>query len=126
VLAATDLSELGNQAVCHAYSVLPEGGVVHLIHVITPESSEETNAASLEALVPADANDRRIETSAKVIVAHDVAAAIRAQAERLGVDLVCVGSHGRTGLTRVLLGSVAEQVLRHTSRPVLIVRYPPS
>jgi nucleotide-binding universal stress UspA family protein len=39
-------------------------------------------------------------------------------------DLVVMGSHGRTGIRRVLLGSVAEKVLRHAACPVLIVRSP--
>jgi len=37
-------------------------------------------------------------------------------------DLVVMGSHGRTGLRRALLGSVAEKVARHAARPVLIAR----
>ena len=37
-------------------------------------------------------------------------------------DLVVVGSHGRTGLSRALLGSVAESVVRHAARPVLVAR----
>ncbi|HET9990861.1 MAG TPA: universal stress protein, partial [Kofleriaceae bacterium] len=37
-------------------------------------------------------------------------------------DLVAVGSHGRTGLQRMVLGSVAERVVRHAGRPVLVAR----
>jgi nucleotide-binding universal stress UspA family protein len=37
-------------------------------------------------------------------------------------DLVIMGSHGRTGIRRVLLGSVAEKVVRHARRPVLVAR----
>ncbi len=40
------------------------------------------------------------------------------------VDLVVMGTHGRTGLSRVLMGSVAEQVLRHCSCPVITLRTP--
>ncbi|HLN47595.1 MAG TPA: universal stress protein [Magnetospirillaceae bacterium] len=41
-----------------------------------------------------------------------------------GVDLVVIGSHGRGGLTRLVLGSVAEGVLRHCSVPVLVTKAP--
>ena len=43
-------------------------------------------------------------------------------AEDEGVDLVIVGSHGRSGLSRAVLGSVAERVVRHAPCPVLVVR----
>ncbi len=43
-------------------------------------------------------------------------------AEELGADLIVVGTHGRTGLKHVLLGSTAERVVRHASCPVLVVR----
>ncbi len=39
-------------------------------------------------------------------------------------DIIVIGSHGRTGLSHVLIGSVAETVVRHASCPVLVVREP--
>lgn len=45
-------------------------------------------------------------------------------AERTGVDLIVIGSHGRTGLTRLIAGSVAEQVMRRSKCPVLVVKAP--
>jgi universal stress protein A len=45
-------------------------------------------------------------------------------AERNAVDLVVMGTHGHTGLMHVLMGSVAEHVVRHQPCPVLTVRYP--
>lgn len=41
-------------------------------------------------------------------------------------DIIVIGSHGRTGLSHVLIGSVAETVVRHSSCPVLVVRDPGS
>ena len=44
------------------------------------------------------------------------------QATRLKADLIVVGSHGRRGIGRILLGSDAEQIVRHAPVPVLVVR----
>jgi len=52
----------------------------------------------------------------------DVARTLAQAAERLDADLVCMGSHGRGGLGRALLGSVAQQMLAHSRRPVLVLR----
>jgi nucleotide-binding universal stress UspA family protein len=44
------------------------------------------------------------------------------QALTSGVDLIVTGTHGGTGITHLLIGSVAERVIRHASCPVLVVR----
>jgi nucleotide-binding universal stress UspA family protein len=43
-------------------------------------------------------------------------------ADRAGCDLICMGTHGRGGINRLLLGSVAERVIRAAEVPVLTVR----
>jgi nucleotide-binding universal stress UspA family protein len=40
------------------------------------------------------------------------------------VDAIALASHGRSGVTRALLASVAEEVLRHSDKPVFVVRPP--
>ena len=57
-----------------------------------------------------------------VIEGDDVASAIVMVAEQQGGDLVVVGSHGRTGIQKFILGSVASKVLTMSKVPVLIVR----
>lgn len=54
----------------------------------------------------------------------DPAGAIVGLAEEENVDLIVMGTHGRTGFSRVLLGSVAEAVVRRASCPVLMVKQP--
>lgn len=54
----------------------------------------------------------------------DVADAIRAAAERLGAHVICMASHGRSGVVRAVLGSVAAQVVTQSRQQVLIVRPP--
>jgi nucleotide-binding universal stress UspA family protein len=52
---------------------------------------------------------------------EDVAHRILAAADELGADLLVLGTHGRRGVQRLLLGSVAERVVRLSSRPILLV-----
>ena len=60
----------------------------------------------------------------KLVLARgtDFAAVIVRQAKKLRAELIIMGSHGRTGLRRLLLGSVAERTLRYADCPVLIVK----
>jgi len=46
--------------------------------------------------------------------------------EKLGCDLIIMGTHGRSGLGRLFMGSVAEKVLRHAACPVLVIKTPDS
>ena len=56
------------------------------------------------------------------IVEDEATRGIIAAAERRGADCIVIGSHGRRGLRRLFLGSVAEHVVRHSPIPVLVVR----
>jgi len=67
----------------------------------------------------ADLTGLPVKTVVKVGPPADV---IRHAAQRLGADLVVMTSHGRTGLARVVMGSVAEHVVHHAAIPVLLVR----
>jgi nucleotide-binding universal stress UspA family protein len=126
VVAATDLSELGNRAVAHAYALVHDYGTVNLIHVADGHDKVETPdvLSELRKLVPQNADARGIETNVKILPGPDVAQAIYSEAERLGADLICIGTHGRSGLSKAILGSVAQGVLAKGDRPVLVIRAP--
>ncbi len=63
---------------------------------------------------------------ARVIVLQgDVASQIIAYAEQQGFDLITMATHGRSGIDRFVMGSIAEKVLRHTITPVLLIRVIP-
>jgi len=138
VLAPTDLSAIGNAAVPHAYALLrATGGVVELCHVheyAIPDPSyayalpdrlsaadRAALVAQLRALVPAEAEELGITTHVSVIDGGKTAETIVAAAERLNVDAISLGSHGRGGVAKALLGSVADAVVRQAHRPVLVV-----
>jgi nucleotide-binding universal stress UspA family protein len=142
-LAATDFSDVGNGALPLAYAALNPGGTVHLLHVVEssrphvdpyhvfdpaldPVTSEAAAAARvrLNQLAPADASAKGISTEVHVLVATDAWEAICKAAERLDVDLICLGTHGRTGVARAALGSVAAHVLSNSRRPLLLARGP--
>ncbi|MFA7665903.1 MAG: universal stress protein [Burkholderiaceae bacterium] len=142
VLVATDLSELGNRAVSQAIAIAPAGATVHIVHVISPNqmldgaygrpsyasfeaehaAERKRRLAALEALLPDTARDAGNEFVCRVVGHEQPAQAIIEQAEHFDVDLVCVGTLGRSGLAATLLGSIAQDVLKRLrGRPLLLV-----
>jgi nucleotide-binding universal stress UspA family protein len=65
-----------------------------------------------------------INVQTHVALGPHPASAILDTAQRLGVDLIALATHGRRGLPRLLLGSVADKVIRGASTPVLVQRSP--
>lgn len=128
VMAATDLSPLGDLGVRRATSVVPPGAELHVCTVLHPDDprSDDDVISDLRARVPALGPERQISLRTHVVREADAARGICQLGERLGVDLICIGSHGRTGLSRILLGSVAQGVMRRSARPVLVVRELPA
>lgn len=120
VLAATDLSPFSLEAIRHAYGLLgSKGGEVHLVYVAGAEEREEEIRERLAAHI---LDVPGVRTHPLVIHAPGAAEALCAAAERLGVDSMCIASHGRSGVLRAILGSVAEEILRRSHKPVYVVR----
>ena len=140
VLAVTDLSALGNAAVPYAYGLLEgRAGVVELCYVYeralpspahayevpTWRLSDGERASLVEqlrALVPPEAESLGVTTHVSVVDGGRAAEAIGQASERLDVDAICLASHGRSGLARTVLGSVASEVIQRARRPVFVVR----
>jgi|SRR5208337_267973 len=102
---------------------------VCLVHVITPplqgpvEPSQEwenTARSRLEKIARDQIGDK-MKCDIRLIRGEPSAAIIRA-AQELAADLIVIATHGYTGLNRVLLGSVAELVVRESPVPVLTIR----
>jgi nucleotide-binding universal stress UspA family protein len=125
VMVATDFSDTGNRAVAHAFALVAPGGTVHLVHAAEGKGQEAELRRQLLAVVPrgADAGGRRVQVEV-LAPGKDVAECLTKAAERLGVDAIVMGTQGRSGLRRAVLGSVTQEVLVRTDRPVLVVRPP--
>jgi len=65
-----------------------------------------------------------VETEVAVLTSTDATRELRQEAERFGADVICLGTHGRTGAAKALMGSTAQAVLASSARPVLLVRPP--
>jgi len=142
VLCPTDLSDTGNRAVGLAYRIAASGGVVHLLHVCepphlgnplyeqyvhgyvpTPEESDagrERVKEQLHDLRPGDALEQGIRTEFHLIEGTNVANEIRDQARAVGAGVIVMGTHGRSGLGRLIMGSVATDVVQEHEFPVIL------
>ncbi|WP_454723528.1 MULTISPECIES: universal stress protein [Cupriavidus] len=87
------LTESGERALAAAAERLEAGKVKHEARLVTPETS-----------------------------LGDIAGAINEAAAQWGADVIVIGTHGRRGVRRLVLGSVAESVIRQATVPVLLVR----
>jgi nucleotide-binding universal stress UspA family protein len=120
-LVATDLSSFANRAVPFAFALTQPGGEVHLVHVVKDDAEidEPGLLRQLAQLTPAGAT-QKVHTH--VVRGDDPATTTAQCAARFGVDVICIASHGRSGITRALVGSVADRLLRVTRLPVLVLR----
>jgi len=86
---------------------------------IPPENLEADTRRSLETLVAKIVGRRRVPTECRVVVGDPFQRIIDAARD---ADSIVIGTVGRTGLAHLLIGSVAEKVVRHAPVPVLTVR----
>ncbi|EYC52123.1 universal stress protein UspA [Hylemonella gracilis str. Niagara R] len=82
----------------------------------------ETEAREVVTAAQAALAAAGVEARTEVVQAHAIWRGIIDAAQAHGADLIVMGSHGRRGLEKLVLGSVAQRVLTHSPLPVLIVR----
>jgi nucleotide-binding universal stress UspA family protein len=134
ILLPTDGSDGINRAADEAISLAAEvGAELHVLFVVediphAPEMMDDQLAAQLRQIgenaiedIRQRAADADIDLEAEIDdgVPHQ---AILDHADRKDIDLVVMGTHGRSGLDRYLLGSVTERVVRAAAVPVLTIR----
>jgi nucleotide-binding universal stress UspA family protein len=148
ILLAHDGSEVADAAIPHAHELARKFNsrviVVEVIQTVG-EVLVATGAGALQATLPTELAEQVVEderrraeatvariaeamrradifTARRVIAEGDPGSAIVDVAEREGCDLIVMATHGRSGIRRAVLGSVADYVLRHASCPVLLCR----
>jgi len=136
VVVPIDFSEDSLAAVPIARELVAGGSHLCLIHVLQDGRPFE-DALVWETFNDGERIDRveqelrlrfageRYEGLHTLAVLGDPGKKIPEVAEKLGADLIVIPSHGRTGLQRILLGSVSEQVIRNARCPVLVLRSSP-
>ena len=143
ILYATDFSEPSRAALAVACSLARDlGGRLIVLHVVP--SLEAIRDAEMAAGIPPsehfeeDMTAYRAEMQAQLdalepppgvklerqLKEGHVAPTIQRAADENACDLIVMGTHGKTKIRRALMGSVAEQVMRQASCPVVVVRQP--
>jgi nucleotide-binding universal stress UspA family protein len=142
VLVATDFSEQSKSALEYGRELARTyDATLHVVHVVEDivarystdisatmlvgalESLEASASSELDALVTDD--DRRtLRAHTMVFTSVAPAETIVAYAKTQAVDVIVIGTHGRSGLAHLFMGSVAERVVRFAPCPVLTVHHP--
>jgi nucleotide-binding universal stress UspA family protein len=136
VAVALDGSKLAEQALERAYNIFKNGVGYTLIRIVEPVAPGQQYTSETIADYERKAReiaDEYIQEQVDALtirgatVSGDVrvtqpSSGITHSADELGADLIAMTTHGRSGMGRFLMGSVAERVLRNAERPVMIVR----
>ena len=136
ILVPVDFSQCSEHALDYAVELADKlGASVHVLSVIgipsygVPELGVGITATMMDnmiadnqAALDALARPRKLYSKNMIIRAVDERDVILQTVEELGADLIVMGTHGRRGISRALLGSVAEMVVRTAAVPVLTVR----
>ena len=132
ILAPTDFSEFSKQAIESAFALAETfGAKLLLLHVVelpaypvegfVPSTMGTTLIDDLQRQVSLEPPNATVEVSRQVVVGIPYRKIIEV-AEAAKADLIVMSTHGRTGLSHLVMGSVAERVVRTASCPVLTIR----
>ncbi len=135
ILCPVDFDQASLSALPIAADIaLEHNATLHLFHVIHIHIAPEPAMSFAEAERTAQSKldqigHQKLKTGTRyepLVVTGDAAGEILQAATRLGIDLIVMATHGRRGVRRLVLGSVAERVVREAACPVLTVRPKPA
>lgn len=135
VVIATDFSECSERALRHGLATARHfGATVHLLNLIRPstyaivgrgvlpEVSELAHRDGSKLIAKLKAEGRLGDLGHKMwVLEGEIPDVLPDFVRRNGIDLIVIGTHGRTGVPKFIFGSVAQQVFEHSSCPVLTV-----
>jgi nucleotide-binding universal stress UspA family protein len=128
ILYLTDFSRASEAALPVALGVArSHGSTIHVLHVITapletyPESLKADREIAEGEMKTVDVRLRGVTHDTSVTHAFDLWSGIERFIAEHGIDLVVIGTHGRTGAERLLLGSAADEIFRRSPVPVMTV-----
>jgi nucleotide-binding universal stress UspA family protein len=135
ILFPTDFSHTGDAALAMATALARDSGATLLIvHVEEPPMAYGGGELYYGMPNPATADLEKMLHEVKPLdpdvpceyrmITGDPASAVVRLAEEEEVDMIIMGTHGRTGLSRLLMGSVAEAIVRRAKCPVLTFKQP--
>jgi universal stress protein A len=133
ILHPTDFSKLADQALQVARSLARDHGAGLLLVAVPPPPPPASETFLPDTEYPGMVESTRRDLQAVAETITDVPVTTRVMAGAPGAvivelareghaDLIVMGTHGRTGLTRLLMGSVAEYVMRHAQCPVMTIK----
>jgi nucleotide-binding universal stress UspA family protein len=134
ILYLTDFSESSEDAIPFAIAIAREyGAKLHALHVLAPGPlayvGPESAEVAIEGIEEGALSEMQRIDSLLVGLAHEtilvrnesVWSAVEKMLAEREIDLIVLGTHGRTGMMKLLLGSVAEEIFRRASVPVLTI-----
>lgn len=143
IMVATDFSEPADAALSYGRALARNfNATLHVVHVVgnvssivygaeayaasIPEMQEEAEDAARKQLndLLVDNDEHPLPTRGVLLTSNTPAVAIVDYAGRERIDLIVTGTNGRGGVAHLLMGSVAERVVRTAPCPVLTVRHP--
>ena len=135
ILVPTDFSPNADQALDYACELAGKlGATVHLVHAVTSPPSALQVALTEQMIENLLSEDRAVldklmrarsgvaSFGASTVDIGDPRDLVVNTAKTLGADLIVMGTHGRRGFSRMVMGSVAEDALRNAPCPVLVIR----
>jgi nucleotide-binding universal stress UspA family protein len=134
ILVPFDFSEHSHVAVDKAIELADSPSQIHILHILPTYVPLAPEGFPIEAIddqlridiakkaIAKEFDDPRYAGTVREVAVGDPGISCVERSEEIDAELIVIASHGRSGISRLLLGSVAERILRHAKCPVLVMK----